>query len=762
MYQVSQNFIDYCKRHQRTYKSATITYVDNGTTKTITSDKIIKIQISATPYVDYQLIGQAPAKKIHINLYGTDYDLTNKEISVTTTMIYDDNTTETLNLGTYLMTSDYESQVKDQCSYTGYDYMIKFDTTYNDEGLNYPCTLQDVLNNICTQNNIELHSINITNGNLAVNGNNFDGAFTYRDVIKQIAQVSGTFAYIDRFNKLHIDNLDKVGATGGTILQFPLQGTLQADSDTPQDNYKDEITPSYYMADFKSSRLYGPVNKIQITQTDVEDATYKEDAQSISQNGIQTITINDNFFLGTIDAREYAIENLWTALYGLTYIPFNSTYLGFPYLEMGDLIEVEQLDGTTIESYVFNYTFTYNGGYMGTLETPTITRTQEAYPTNSIEQRMGKYGFEVDRANKEVRAVAEDLSGVQAELTLKIDKDDNDQIISMINASADIIRLNSNRLIINSTYFKLDENGYITATGGDIGGFVLNSNSFSKEIEGLYNYEGYDLVIASLYQLGQIDLNSNMFNILDANNDGYLDSGDTFLIRKIILGLSENTKVAQGTFEINSSDTKNCLVVKDSTGDIVTGIGVGGINSTNITCNELIIAETDPEAFTSDLKYVAIDGPTGNINSSGNLTMFGNLTMSDERIKAGFDDNYADTRITLTGTDYSDKIVLNADTGNITCVSLTQTSKAEEKKDFEKYEGALKELENIDIYKYRMKNEDGKKHIGFVIGDDFKYSQEVTSKDNDGVDIYSFVSMCCQAIKELNEEIKKLKGENNE
>jgi hypothetical protein len=61
-----------------------------------------------------------------------------------------------------------------------------------------------------------------------------------------------------------------------------------------------------------------------------------------------------------------------------------------------------------------------------------------------------------------------------------------------------------------------------------------------------------------------------------------------------------------------------------------------------------------------------------------------------------------------------------------------------------------------------MKNEDGKKHIGFVIGDDFKYSKEVTNQNNDGVDVYSFVSLCCQAIKELQEEIKELRGKINE
>jgi len=90
-----------------------------------------------------------------------------------------------------------------------------------------------------------------------------------------------------------------------------------------------------------------------------------------------------------------------------------------------------------------------------------------------------------------------------------------------------------------------------------------------------------------------------------------------------------------------------------------------------------------------------------------------------------------------------------------------QTSRAEEKKNFEKYDNALETLKNIDIYKYNLKNEeDGtKKHIGFVIGDDFNYSEDVTSVNNDGVDTYSFISMCCKAIQEQQQEIDELKKE---
>ena len=76
------------------------------------------------------------------------------------------------------------------------------------------------------------------------------------------------------------------------------------------------------------------------------------------------------------------------------------------------------------------------------------------------------------------------------------------------------------------------------------------------------------------------------------------------------------------------------------------------------------------------------------------------------------------------------------------------------------------EMGSVDIYKYNLKNEeDGtKKHIGFVIGDNYKYSKELTSNNNDGVDIYSLASCCLAGIKEqqkiietLQQEIKELK-----
>ena len=113
-----------------------------------------------------------------------------------------------------------------------------------------------------------------------------------------------------------------------------------------------------------------------------------------------------------------------------------------------------------------------------------------------------------------------------------------------------------------------------------------------------------------------------------------------------------------------------------------------------------------------------------------------------------------------------------AQNSTIHCLTLNQTSKAESKKNFEKFtlEEAKKILNNTDIYKYNLKIQDDKdkKHIGFVIGDDYNYSEEITSEKNDGANIYSMTSVLYPIVKEQQKQIeefqqrfKKLEGGQN-
>lgn len=110
-----------------------------------------------------------------------------------------------------------------------------------------------------------------------------------------------------------------------------------------------------------------------------------------------------------------------------------------------------------------------------------VTRAKGAEETLSgrITVTAGEITQEVSRATSEENTL-------RASISLKIDKDDDGQIISMINESADVITLNSNRLEVNSTNFSLDRSGNVSmsgevnATSGNIGGFTITSDGLSN------------------------------------------------------------------------------------------------------------------------------------------------------------------------------------------------------------------------------------------------------------------------------------------
>ena len=272
--------------------------------------------------------------------------------------------------------------------------------------------------------------------------------------------------------------------------------------------------------------------------------------------------------------------------------------------------------------------------------------------------------------------------------------------------------------------FKVTSDGTLTASdgtfsgkligdSGTVGGFVINSTSFSKDINGIYDYSTFDLQFLRYVLLKYVNLSkdSTTKEILDSYDDGTLNSADLQRIRQITLGQVENTKQVSGKISINSNNPKNCLIVTDNSNNIVASIGLGGVNSNEITAQNIVCTDSTSNA-TSSGNYVVIDGIDGNINASGT-------------IKAQV---------------------------------ITQTSLEEKKKNIEKFNNALNEIKKIDIYKYNLINESDteKKHVGFVIGEKYNYSELVTNSSNSEVDLYSMISLCVQAVKEQQEIIEKL------
>ena len=100
--------------------------------------------------------------------------------------------------------------------------------------------------------------------------------------------------------------------------------------------------------------------------------------------------------------------------------------------------------------------------------------------------------------------------------------------------------------------------------------------------------------------------------------------------------------------------------------------------------------------------------------------------------------------------------------GSMSATSFVNISEEKKKKNIEKFDKGLDIIKDIDIYTYNYKEEtkkSNKKHYGVVIGDDYNYSQEITDNKNEGIDLYSFISVCCASIKEQQEQIEELQKE---
>lgn len=74
---------------------------------------------------------------------------------------------------------------------------------------------------------------------------------------------------------------------------------------------------------------------------------------------------------------------------------------------------------------------------------------------------------------------AQEDMATKASLELKIDKTDNNKIVSMLNASADEIKLTANRLSWTSTGTSMTKEGNLTCTTGKIGGFNITSTGIN-------------------------------------------------------------------------------------------------------------------------------------------------------------------------------------------------------------------------------------------------------------------------------------------
>lgn len=308
-------------------------------------------------------------------------NLENKEIVVNAGIVIGEQE-ELIPFGSFIIEKPTNEETKEKTKFTGYDYMIKFNKLYEDT-LTYPITLQEYLQNLCNQVGVELGSTELVNGEYEIQGNPFTANEDCKTVLSNVAQLCGGFAHIGRDNKLYITNLTE--------------------------EIKETIDGNNYFS-FEKNNQYGEVNSLIIRLSQVEgENTVKEDAESIENNGLTEVTIADNYFLNNEEEREKVADAIFNSIKGLKYIPIKCLYYGFPYLDVGDYIQILDLKDNVCKTYVLNHKFKYNGGFSGEIECLAMTKTQTAYKnTVDIKTKFKNVELKVDKINGRIESVVED------------------------------------------------------------------------------------------------------------------------------------------------------------------------------------------------------------------------------------------------------------------------------------------------------------------------------------------------------------------
>ena len=374
------------------YDNTEINY-DNGIKELTLEDNV---------YVpDVGFIGQATSKKLTLILLDNQQiiNLENKEFELYIGADYN-NQTYYINYGKFIVNEPPENDsTNGTIKIIAYDYMIKFNKTYQDGGT-YPIKMKNYLANICTQAGVQLGSQSFPNENFWVTDNQFEGK-QLREVIKHIAKCAFSWARIGQDNKLYLD----FNATGNVTETFGLD-------DYKQDGFK------------RANEYYGPINKVTYADSDIQGQEKSvPDENSIALIGIKELVIYDNFFAYTTQKRQDLIQS-GNVLFGFNYMPVTQLELtGAIYLDCTDIIEVVDGQNNSVTTRVFAHTIKYNGAISDTVSAPALSNNQETYKNiNTTTNAENRAEIMVDRANKKIQSITSQI-GDRSQKTTTITQD---------------------------------------------------------------------------------------------------------------------------------------------------------------------------------------------------------------------------------------------------------------------------------------------------------------------------------------------------
>lgn len=461
--------------------------------------------------------GACEANCVKFTARNTAGNIIGKKISIEETI--DGDSENPMPYGVFKVASDVPTADRTKRQITAYDAMygiINTDVKSWYAGLSFPMTLKQFRDSFFAHLGIAQVETSLVNDSMTVNKTivatqtedssavTEESSISGKTVVTAICEINGCFGNINRNGKFEYVFLKAI-----TSALYPAEDLFPADNVFPSDANTESMTGHYITFDYEDFQSKA------ITQLEIK--TSEDNAGAIVGTAGNNYSITGNFLVSdkTGAELEQIANNLLPIMAQAAYTPIKScTTVGNPCLTLGEPIRFNTTR-EIVETYLLQRTLT---GVQSKRDSISAQGTQtHSAKVNSIrdtiesvERRTGKLERNADhlqstyedleeQTNTKFEQTAKSISAevnraqkaegqLDASLELKLGRDENDQVVSMINASADQITLSGNRLIVNSNNFQLDGDGRVS---------IVDSLNF------IATSQGDDLVIIGLDARGR-------------------------------------------------------------------------------------------------------------------------------------------------------------------------------------------------------------------------------------------------------------------
>lgn len=479
--------------------------------------------------------GACEANCVKFTARNTAGNIIGKTISIEETI--DGDSQNPMPYGVFKVASDVPTADRTKRQITAYDAMydiINTDVKAWYAGLSFPMTLRQFRDSFFAHLGIAQVETSLVNDSMTVNKTivatqtddssavTEESAISGKTVVTAICEINGCFGNINREGKFEYVFLKAI-----TSALYPAEDLFPSDNLFPSDANTESMTGHYITFDYEDFQSKA------ITQLEIK--TSEDNAGAIVGTAGNNYSITGNFLVSdkTGAELEQIANNLLPIMAQAAYTPIKScTCVGNPCLTLGEPIRFNTTR-EIVETYLLQRTLT---GVQSKRDSISAQGTQtHSAKVNSIrdtiesvERRTGKLERNADhlqstyedleeQTNTKFEQTAKSISAevnraqkaegqLDASLELKLGRDENDQVVSMINASADQIVLRGNRLIVECNNFELDGSGRV---------HIIESLLFDSGEVSCVEILGHDGRNNALLQNVKLDLSS----VTDANGE---------------------------------------------------------------------------------------------------------------------------------------------------------------------------------------------------------------------------------------------------